>query len=134
MVVFAVAQVGTMMEVMYGEVVRTNFEDIECKPDPIYPSGIACSSAKDDDSSDDDDIKEFYVDPAPSARARVQDVGRVESGLDPTPPATSRVQDNRCTADNLCSMEPTPLTTRCHVCLNFRNKVHGCLRVSFWPE
>ena len=49
---------------------RSNFEDVECGPDPMHPSAEECSS-DDDAGSSDDEIEELYADPAPPARARV---------------------------------------------------------------
>ena len=133
MVVFTDEQVGTMVEEICGEAVRTNFEDVECGPDPMHPSDEECSSDEDVGSSDDE-IEELYADPAPPARVRVQDVERVEVLVDPTPPAREQVQDNRCAAGNLCGMKTTPLTRGGHVCLNCRKKLHGCLCGSLWDE
>jgi len=132
MVVFTDEQVGTMVEDICGEAVRSDFEDVECRPDPMHPSDNECSSDEDEDSSDDDENKELYADPAPPARARVQDVERVEVVVDPTLPARAPVQDNRCAAGNLYVMKTTPLPRGWHVCLNCCNKLHGCLCGSLW--
>ena len=78
MVVFTDEQVGTMVEEICGEAVRSNFEDVECGPDPMHPSDKERSSDEDEDSSDDDEIEELYVDLAPPARTRLQDVERME--------------------------------------------------------
>jgi hypothetical protein len=133
MVVFTDEQVGTMVEEICGEAVRTNFEDVECGPDPMHPSDEECSSDEDVGSSDDE-IEELYADPAPPARVRVQDVERIEVIVHPTPPARAQVQDNRCAAGNLCGMKTTPLTRGGHVCLNCHKKLHGCLCGSLWDE
>ena len=83
MVVFTDEHVGTMVENICGEAVRSNFEDVECRPDPMHPSDEECSSDEDVGSSDDE-VEEFYADPAPPARAIVQNVERVEVVVDPT--------------------------------------------------
>ena len=59
MVVFSNEQVGSMVEDIYGEAVRTNFEDAEYGPDPMHPTDTECSSIEHGDSSDDDEIKEL---------------------------------------------------------------------------
>ena len=132
-VVFTDEQVGTIVEEICGEAARSNFEDVVCGPDPMHPSDEECSSDEDVGSSDDE-IEELYADPDPPARARVQDVERVEVMVDPTLPARAQVQDNRCAAGNLCGMKTTPLTRVGHVCLNCREKLHGCLCGSLWDE
>ena len=136
MVVFTNEQVGSMAEEIGGEVVRTNFEDAECGPNPIHPSDNECSSVEDDDKSNDDGIEEFYADPAAPARGRALglDAKRVEFVIDPTPPATAHVQDSKCAADNHCGMKTAPLTIGGHVCLNYHKKTHGCLCGSLWAE
>ena len=133
MVVFTDKDVGTMVEEICGEAVRSNFEDVECGQDPMHPSDEECSSDEDVGSSDDE-VEEFYADPAPPARARVQDVERVEVVVDPTPPARAQVQDNRCAAGSLCGMKTTPLLRGGHVCLNCHEKVHGSLCGILWDE
>ena len=57
-----------MVEEICGEVVRTNFEDVECGPDHMHPSDKECSSDENVGNSDDE-IKELYADPAPPASA-----------------------------------------------------------------
>ena len=79
------------MEEIFGEVVRTDFEDADYGPDPMYPSNNECSNVKDDDSSDDDKIEELYADPTEPARERVWDVDRVEVVIDPMLPSTAHV-------------------------------------------
>ena len=68
---FTNKHVGLMVEEIYGEVLPTNFEDVECGPDPMHPGDNGYSSVKDDDSSDDDEIEERYTDPAAPTRGRV---------------------------------------------------------------
>ena len=57
MVVFTDNEVGTMVEEICGEGVRTNFEDPECGPDPHFPSDVETSS----DEDDSDDADEHHV-------------------------------------------------------------------------
>ena len=56
MIVFTDEQVGSMVEEIRGEAVRTGFEDAEHGPDHMHPSGNGCSSVQDGDCSDDDSI------------------------------------------------------------------------------
>ena len=89
--VFSNEQVGLMVEEICGEVVRTNFEDIEYGTDPMQLSDNKYSSMGGDDNSDNDEIEELYTDPAAPARGVVWDVERVELGKDPTPSATAQI-------------------------------------------
>ena len=63
-----------MVEEICGEVVRTNFEDAECGPNPMHPSDNECGSVEDDGGSADDEIEELYADPAAPVGGRVRDV------------------------------------------------------------
>jgi hypothetical protein len=58
MVVYTDEEVGTMVEEICGEEVRTNFEDPECGQEPAFPSD-------DESSSDEDEVEEVYADHAP---------------------------------------------------------------------
>jgi len=145
MVVFTNEQVGTMVNEIYGKAVHSNFEDVECGPDPLHPSDDECSSNGNDEvdgvedgvvySSGDDAIKEVYADQAPPARARVQYDDIVEVIADPAPPATAQVQDRRCAAGEHCGMKTMQLALReGHVCLNCNKKLHGRLCGTLWDK
>ena len=59
MVVFADAQVGTLVEEICGEALRSNCEDMERGPDPLPRSDEGCNSDEsDNDGSGDDTIEE----------------------------------------------------------------------------
>ena len=162
MVVYDDKQVGAMVEEICGANVRTNFEDVECGPDPFHPSDDECSSSgiksidtsSVESSDDDDEIEEIYADPPPPPGRTAQDrmVAQESSDgndeieevyADPPPPARmvqerrvaqDRVNDNRCAAGEHCGMKTTPLHEKAHVCLNCNKKMHGNLCGHLWSE
>ena len=58
MVAFTDAQVGTLVEEICGEALRSNCEDVEHGPAPLPPSDEGCNGDESDDECRSDDAIE----------------------------------------------------------------------------